>query len=104
MVEEQLHMFETINKELERLQQDIYRCRNIDTMLSSLKVQLSEQERKRERLELELKKENLDVEKLSKMSIASVFYTILGSKERQMEKERQEAFYLYIVIKQFNAF
>ena len=84
-------MFETINKELERLQQDIYRCRNIDTMLSSLKVQLSEQERKRERLELELKKENLDVEKLSKMSIASVFYTILGSKERQMEKERQEA-------------
>ncbi|MDD4493704.1 MAG: hypothetical protein PHV32_05055 [Eubacteriales bacterium] len=84
-------MFRKINKELEELQQGIYRCRKIDSMLRSLKEQLLEQERKQENLGFELKKENLDVEKLSKMSIASIFYTILGSKESQIEKERQEA-------------
>lgn len=83
-------MYKEINKELEELKQGIYRCNNIDTMLKSLSEQLSEQERKKIDLELELKKENLDVEKLSKMSISTIFYTILGSKEKQIEKERQE--------------
>lgn len=84
-------MYEEINKELKELQDGIYRCRSIDNRLKSLKNQLSEQEKKQTEYELELKKENLDVEKMSKMSISAVFYTILGSREKQIEKERQEA-------------
>lgn len=37
-----------------------------------------------------LKKEEHDVDRLEKMSLSSLFYTILGSKEKQLEKERQE--------------
>lgn len=84
-------MYKDINKELEELQQGIYRCKNIDKMLISLDQQLSEQESRQTELEHELEKENLDVEKLKKMSISTMFYTILGSKEKQIEKERQEA-------------
>jgi DNA repair exonuclease SbcCD ATPase subunit len=83
-------MFDEINKELEELQQAIYRCNNIDRRLRSLNQQLSEQVGRQTQLELELRKENLDVEKLSKMNITTIFYTILGSKEGQIEKERQE--------------
>ena len=85
-----LVMNKEIKKELEVLPQGIFRCNNIDKMLISLNGQLSEQERKQIDLELKLKSENLDVEKLSKMSISTIFYTILGSKEKQIEKERQE--------------
>lgn len=84
-------MFDEINKELEQLKQGIYRCRNIDRMLEGLNEQLSEQEKRKAELEKELQKENLDVEKLNKMSLTSIFYTVLGSKEKQIEKERQEA-------------
>ena len=83
-------MYKEINKELEVLQERKLRFNNIDTMLQSLYKQLSEQERKQIDLKLKLKSENLDVEKLSKMSISTIFYTILGSKEKQIEKERQE--------------
>ena len=83
-------MFKEINEELQELQQGIYRCQNIDTMLGSLKAQLLDQERKQIELELELKKQNLDVEKLSKVGVTSFFYSVLGSKEEQIEKERRE--------------
>lgn len=84
-------MFKEINQELEELQQGVYRYRKIGSMLESLKKQLDDQERKQYWLKQELDKENLDVEKISKMSISSLFYTILGSHEKQIEKERQEA-------------
>lgn len=84
-------MYNEINRELEKLKQGIHRCQSIDTMLESLNKQLSEQEKKRKELEKNLEKEKLDVEKLNKMSLSTIFYTILGSKEKQMEKERQEA-------------
>jgi hypothetical protein len=84
-------MYEQINKELEVLQQGIYRRQKIDSMLKSLWEQMNMQEKKQTQLEQELEKENLDVEKLSKMGLASMFHTILGSREKQLEKERQEA-------------
>lgn len=95
-------MYKEINKELEDLQQGIYRCRNIDKMLDSLREQLSEQERKQRDLERELEKENLDLEKLNKMSISTIFYTILGSKEKQIEKERQEVLAAQLKLEDIN--
>lgn len=95
-------MYKEINKELEELQQGIYRCRNIDKMLDSLREQLSEQERKQRDLERELEKENLDLEKLNKMSISTIFYTILGSKEKQIEKERQEVLAAQLKLEDIN--
>lgn len=83
-------MYNDINNELKKLKQEIYRCQNIDTMLKNLREQLQEQEKKQISLEYKLEKENLDVEKFSKMSITNIFYAILGSREDQVEKERRE--------------
>ncbi len=41
-------------------------------------------------LESGLKKEELDVKRLEGLSLTGLFYTLLGSKENQLEKERQE--------------
>jgi hypothetical protein len=41
-------------------------------------------------LEKRFTKEKLDVEKLEKLSLRAVFATILGSRDEQMDKERQE--------------
>ncbi len=84
-------MFEQINKELEELQQGIYRAKKIESMLSSLHKQMDSQVSKQYDLKQKLEKENLDVERISKRGITSLFYTILGSREKQIEKERQEA-------------
>ncbi len=86
-----VYMFEEINKELEELKQGMNRFEKIESMLSILKDQLSELETKDVNLQKELEKEESDVEHLNKKSLTSIFYTILGSKEEQIEKERQEA-------------
>ncbi len=83
-------MFEEMNRELELLQ--IGRCRygKIESMLSSLKQQLGEQEDTELKYKKELGKEEVDVEKFNRNNLTSIFYTILGSKEEQIEKERQD--------------
>jgi DNA repair exonuclease SbcCD ATPase subunit len=51
-----------------------------------------EQERSRlAELESMLEKEDRDVTQLENLSIKGLFYTILGSKEEQLQKERQES-------------
>ena len=84
-------MFEEINLELETLRQNISRSQKAEAMSADLKNQLTAHENLAESLAKVLEKENLDYEKISKASIASLFYTILGSREQQVEKERQEA-------------
>ncbi len=50
------------------------------------------------RVDNKLEKEYKDIEKLENLSIKGLFYKILGSKEEQIERERQD--YLQIVLKQ----
>ncbi len=84
-------MFEEINKEMEELKQGINRLHKSDYMLQSLNDQLRELEAKKIKLEVELDREELDVENLNKKSLTTIFYSVLGSREKQLEKERQEA-------------
>ncbi|WMJ86531.1 hypothetical protein [Anaerocolumna sp. MB42-C2] len=83
-------MFEEINKELEELKQGMYRCEKINSMLEALKEQQNQLEEKNEMFQKDLNKEEADIEHLNKKNLTAIFYTILGSKEEQMEKERQE--------------
>ncbi|MCR8634331.1 hypothetical protein [Paenibacillus radicis (ex Xue et al. 2023)] len=59
------------------------------------KEELLKETRKQERLiiqlELQLESEQLDVDKLTRMSLANLFHTILRNKEEQLEMERQQA-------------
>lgn len=50
-----------------------------------------EQEKLVLRLELQLEEEQADVDKLTRMSLLNLFYTVLRSKEEQLELERQQA-------------
>ncbi len=84
-------MFEEINKEMEELKQGINRLRKSDYMLQSLNDQLRKLEADKIKLEVELDREELDVENLNKKSLTTIFYSVLGSREKQLEKERQEA-------------
>lgn len=80
-----------INARIERALQGIARLRKIDSTLKQLELEqenLGSQERE---LEVILAKENKDVLKLENTSLASLFYSILGNLDKQVEKERREA-------------
>lgn len=51
---------------------------------------LDEKSKLLEALKRQLEKERVDVERLEKFSLAGLFYSALGSREQQAEKERQE--------------
>jgi hypothetical protein len=69
----------------------------IDRHLEELKVQLNNSYKDLDRLELQLRKEFSDIEQLEKLSVKGLFHQVLGSKEAQIEKERQE--YLQVSLK-----
>lgn len=64
-------------KTQERFRETETKFREEKTRLNNLKTKLDEEE--------------LDVKKLESFSITGLFYTILGSKESQFDKEKQEA-------------
>jgi len=79
---------ETITKivELEAVQ------RHFDTTLEELEAVLT----KKDKIESQMIKELEDINKLEKLGVKSIFYKVLGSKEEQLEKERQE--YLQVTL------
>jgi|GEM_PF-2239592 len=80
-----------INEKLEQAQQGVARLIKIDSMIQQLKLEQSKLESKAAELKDILNKENYDVEKIENKSIASVFYSMLGKLEEQVDKERREA-------------
>lgn len=76
---------------------EIKRLNSIEKHHSSTTTELENAYSELSKLEDQLVDELEDIEKLEKMSITSVFYNVLGSKEKQLEKERQE--YLTVSLK-----
>lgn len=69
---------------------EIKRLEKINQRLSEIQNTLKERERALTVSERKMKSELKDVEKLQSLSIKGLFYKVLGSKEEQLEKERQE--------------
>ncbi|MEG0013566.1 MAG: hypothetical protein RR324_08500 [Cellulosilyticaceae bacterium] len=84
-------MYSEINKELEKQKEKMYEYQKLERMYEKYKEELNQLEKKAYELRRQLEKENLDIEKMSKIGIKTLFYTVLGSQEKQVEKERQEA-------------
>lgn len=84
-------MYAEINRRLEEAQQGIHRLNKIDSMLKGLGDEQLSLERKLSELKDILDKENLDVEKLERKSLANIFYSVLGSLPEHVEKEKSEA-------------
>lgn len=64
---------------------------SIDPILADLYVKRDELESVLNDLGTALQKEQKDVEKIEKLSLSSVFYTVIGQKDRKLEKEKEEA-------------
>lgn len=84
-------MYSEINEKIEKSQQGIARLRKINSILKELESEQEDLLQKESDLKRVLKKEDYDLEKLEKKSIASLFYSILGSLDEHVEKERREA-------------
>ncbi|GAP15988.1 hypothetical protein LARV_03783 [Longilinea arvoryzae] len=62
----------------------------IEQDIRQVNTNLEEKRSLLERLEGQLKKEQVDVDRLEGFSLSGLFYSVLGSREQQVERERQE--------------
>ncbi|MCX7711384.1 MAG: hypothetical protein N2484_16205 [Clostridia bacterium] len=83
-------MFEELNKDLAEAKERLRKKQKIESMVLQTKQELKKEQERKSKLENILQHENEDVKKLESFSIAGLFYSVLGSKEQQLEKERQE--------------
>ena len=63
----------------------------IDPILAELYAKRDKLEAELNALRAALQKERTDVEKIEGVTLSSVFYTVIGQKDRKLEKEKSEA-------------
>ena len=90
-------MLEELNKQLVEVREKVRMRRKLLDALARAQQMLSEESSRLKQLEADLQKEGSDVKKLEGLSLTGLFYTILGSKDKQLDKERQE--YLAVKLK-----
>ncbi|WP_346886764.1 hypothetical protein [Clostridium sp. UBA4395] len=83
-------MFEYINEELIAAKEKVWRKEKFEGMIRHTEETLEKEVNRKIELEKALKDEDKDVKKLESLSITNIFYSILGSKDQQLDKERQE--------------
>lgn len=83
-------MIKEINEKLIKLKEDIVLKKILDKKLKNLSLQLEKDKSELYELEVNLKKEYKDVEKLKKLSFASIVATVMSNKDEKLEKEHQE--------------
>ncbi len=79
-----------LQAKIKALFEELNQGKRIQRHLEDLKDQLDQSYYELEAAEKKLHKEFGDIENLEKMSLKGLFHKMLGSKEEQMEKERQE--------------
>lgn len=90
-----------IQTTLQETLQEIQNLKRVQKHLDKINKELENSYKELDRLEDKLEKEYQDIKQLENLSMKSLFHKILGSKEEQMEKERQE--YLQATLK-YNEF
>jgi hypothetical protein len=80
-----------LNTELKQLQAQIIEKQWLNKRLDEAKTEITQKELRVQDLYEQFNKETTEVENLEKLSLVGLFYTVLGNKEQQLEKERQEA-------------
>lgn len=87
-----------ILKEIEETITQLVHLERVESQLQSTKAELSDASEQLSLLHDQIDHELANLEKLEGLSTRSIFYKVLGSKEEQIEKERQE--YLELSLKQ----
>ncbi len=93
-------MFTDINRQLDEARQGVFQLQKIDSMLQHLLLEQADLAEKAAQLKGKLVKEDADVERLEKRSLAALFYSALGNYIHRLEKERQEALAAKLQLKQ----
>lgn len=78
--------------ELNALRGKLARKSKIESMLTSLRAQLVDLKAEEQRLARIRSEEQTDVERLEKVSLASLFYAVINKKEEKLDKEKAEAY------------
>lgn len=83
-------MYEILNDELIKIKEELQMKSKLNKMLECVKVDIENKEKDLQLLEKSLRREESDVKKLEGLSIASIFYFILGNKTDHINKEKKE--------------
>lgn len=84
-------MLEQINLEIEALLKDYTHPDSVYKKMSQTKRMLENARYELKKLEGIMEKEQLDVEKMSQTSLKTLFYKCLGTHDKQVAKEKEEA-------------
>ncbi len=79
-----------IQLEIYALIKEIVQMDRVSDQLNTTRGELKEANLELGKLDVALRRELRDIEQLEGLSTKAIFYQILGSKEKQLEKERQE--------------
>ncbi|MEM6966385.1 MAG: hypothetical protein AAF573_16600 [Bacteroidota bacterium] len=88
---------DNFQKQLNKILNKYQDFERIQKHLSSLDKQLKNGYKELDKLNRMLEKQGQDVEQLEKLSLKGIFHKMLGSKNEQLDKERQE--YLQVALK-----
>lgn len=80
-----------LNRELQQLQSQIVEKQWLHKRMNEISDEIIRQKEQVAHLRQQRNKEQSDVKNLESLSLTGLFYSILGNKDRQLEKERQEA-------------
>ena len=83
-------MYERLNDELIKIKENLQMKDKLNKMLEYVKVNMENKERDLQLLEKSLMREEDDVKRLEGLSIASIFYSVLGNKAEHIDKEKKE--------------
>ncbi len=83
-------MLEELDREIMELQERFRSRQKLRTDLQGAQASLSQEKARLARLSAELEREGADVRRLEGLSLTGLFYTLLGSKDDKLAKERQE--------------
>lgn len=83
-------MFSEFNTQLIEVKEDLQAQVKVERLLAAAEGKLSQQQAHLGKLAAQLHQEQADVEKLEGKSLTGLFYSILGDKDLQLKKERQE--------------
>jgi hypothetical protein len=86
-----LDELQSLNERLARAAEQTGRLQKLQGRVAQLEQELRQAERDARNLKGQVIKEDADVARLENMSLSGLFYSILGSKDEQLYKERQEA-------------
>lgn len=79
-----------IHKQLKESIQELEQIRNIRQHTADLQTRLAAEEKALSMMEIQLDKEQRDVETLEREGLTTMFHKFLGDREERLEKEREE--------------